>query len=176
MSDKLKIRKKAQFFARTIVAEVQNGTLKMGVADFLRTRVIAARPRTSVEFEAGISREHAIAALTALLEVIKADGLPETSWSIDRKYARKFDRMLRVAATANHHYDRLSSKDRQRWRELLALETQGQDRVSYPFSEELFRVFKWSIQADVDSDTSAHEAVIANDFGAGRSLSGSQKS
>ena len=153
MSDKVKIRKKVQFFARTIVAEAQSGTLKMGVADFSRTRVIAARARTSVEFEAGISREDAMAALTALLKEIETHGLPETSLSIDREHARKFGRMLREFATANHHYDRLSSKDQQRWRELRAMETERQDRVSLPFAAELFRVFKWSIQVDVDGYT-----------------------
>jgi hypothetical protein len=54
-----------KFFARTIVAAAQQGTLKMGVTDFSRARIIAPRARTSVEFEAGISREDAIAALTA---------------------------------------------------------------------------------------------------------------
>jgi len=153
MSDKPKIQK-TQFFARTIVAEVQNGTLKMGVADFSRTPIIAARPRTSVEFETGITREDAIAALRALLKEIETHGLPETSLSVDRKYARKFDRMLRWFATAKQRYDTLSTKSQQEWRELHALETQRKDRVSYPFSEELFRVFNWSIQAEVGKDTS----------------------
>ena len=34
MGDKLEVRKKVQFHARTIVAEVQNGVLKIGVTDF----------------------------------------------------------------------------------------------------------------------------------------------
>jgi hypothetical protein len=154
MSDRVKIRKKVQFFARTIVAEAQNGTVKMGVADFSRTRVIAARARTSVEFEAGISREDAMAALRALLKEIETHGLPETSLSIGREHARKFVQMLRRFATAKHHYDGLSSKDQQRWRERRALETQRQDGPSLPLAAELFRVFKWSIQADVDGHTS----------------------
>jgi hypothetical protein len=58
MSDKVKIRKKVQFFARTIVAEAQNGTLKMGVTDFSRTPITAARARTSVEFEDLSRRSH----------------------------------------------------------------------------------------------------------------------
>jgi hypothetical protein len=139
MSHKLKIQTKAQFFARTIVAEVQNGTLKMGVADFSRTPIIAARPRTSVEFETGITREDAMAALTSLLEVIEAHGLPETSFSIDRKDARKFDRMLRWLAIAKQHYDTLSIRSQQQWRELYGLE---------------FRLFNWSIQAEVGKGTS----------------------
>jgi hypothetical protein len=140
--------------AHAIVAKIQPGKLMLGVADFSRTPIIAARARTSVEFKTGITREDAMAALTALLEVIKADGLPETSWSIDRKHVRKFDQMLRRFATAKQCYHSLSTKSQQRWRELHALETQPKDRVSYHFSEEHFRVFKWSIQADVGSDTS----------------------
>jgi hypothetical protein len=154
MSDKLNIRKKVKFFARTIVAAAQQGTLKMGVTDFSRARIIAPRARTSVEFEAGISREDAIAALTALLNEIEAHGLPETSLSIDRKHARKFDRMLQEFATASHHYDRLSSKDQQRWRELRALKRPREDRGWFTFSEEHFRLCKWSIQVEVGSDTS----------------------
>ena len=53
-SDRLEVREKVQFHARTIGAAVQNGTLRMGVTVFSRSQIIAARPRTSVEFEAGI--------------------------------------------------------------------------------------------------------------------------
>jgi hypothetical protein len=140
--------------AHAIVAKIQLGKLTLGVADFSHTPIIAARPRTSVEFETGTTREDAIAALTSLLEVIKAHGLPETCWLIDRKHARKFDRMLRAFAAAKRHHHSLTAKGQQRWRELHALETKRQHRVSYPFSEELFRVFRWSIQVDVGKDTS----------------------
>jgi hypothetical protein len=154
MSDKVKIRKKVQFFARTIVAEAQNGTLKMGVTDFSRTPITAARARTSVAFEAGISREEAMAGLTALLKEIEAHGLPETSLSIHSEHARKFDGMLEHFAAAKRQYDRLSSRGQQRWREYYASKSRRQDRVSLSFAAELFRVLKWSIQADVDGYTS----------------------
>ena len=94
MGDKLEVRKKVQFHARTIVAEVQNGVLKIGVTDFSSTPIIAARPRTSVEFEAGMSREEAMAALMALLKEIEVKGLPETCCSIDREHAKKFEGIL----------------------------------------------------------------------------------
>ena len=132
-----------QFFARTIVAAVRDGTLVMGVADFSRTPLTAARARTSVEFEAGISREEAMAALTALLKEIDTNGLPETSCLIDREHARKFDRMLRWFAAAKHHYARLSSRDQQRWREHYTLKKQHDNEDWLPFSEDNFRVYKW---------------------------------
>jgi len=127
-----------QIHAHAIVAKIQLGKLMLGVADFSRTPIIAVRPRTSVEFETGITRGDAIAALTSLLEVIEAHGLPETSFSIDRKHARKFDRMLRWLAIAKQHYDTLSARSQQQWRELHGLE---------------FRLFNWSIQAEVGKDT-----------------------
>ena len=155
MSDKLKMRKKVRFFARTIVAEAQNGTLKMGVTDFSRTPIIAARARTSVEFEAGVSREEAMAGLTALLKEIETRGLPETSLSIHREHARDFDRMLKQYTAAKRQYDRLSSRGQQRWREHRALKRPREDRGWFTFSEEHFRLYKWSIQAEICSDTSA---------------------
>jgi hypothetical protein len=145
MGDRLKIRHNVQFFARTIVAEVRDGTLEIGVANFSRTPIIAARARTSVEFEAGISREEAMAALTALLKEIETNGLPETSCLINREHARKFDRMLRGFAAAKRHYARLSSRDQQRWRELYTVKKPHENEDSLPFSEDHFRVYKWSV-------------------------------
>jgi hypothetical protein len=68
-------RKQVQFHARTIVAEVQNGALRMGVTDFSRTPIIAVRPRTLVKLDAGVSPEEAMAALWVLREAIEANGL-----------------------------------------------------------------------------------------------------
>ncbi len=137
MGDKLEVRKKVQFHARTIVAEVQNGSLRMSITDFSRTPIIAARPRTSVEFEAGMSREEAMAALMALLKEIEVQGLPETSFSIDRKHAKKFEAMLKNFASVEREYDRLNPRGQQVWREYVALKyqqylawkNQGKDRI-----------------------------------------------
>ena len=145
MEDRLKIRQKVEFHARTIYAEVQNGTVMMGVTNFSRTQIIAARPRTLVEFEAGISREEAMAALMALRKEIKANGLPATSWSIDRKPARVFDKILKECATGKRHYDRLSPKGQQKLREFLALKNQHKSRETIGFSEQFFRIIKWSV-------------------------------
>jgi hypothetical protein len=145
MGDKLKVREKVQFHARTIVAEVQNGVLRMGVTDFSSTPIIAARPRTSVEFEAGTSREEAMAALTALLEAIEVNGLPETSCSINREDAKRFEAMLKDLAALKREYDRMSSKGQQRWRDYWASKNQGKDTNLAPFSEQRFRLCKWAV-------------------------------
>jgi hypothetical protein len=145
MGDKLEVQNKVQFHARTIVAEVQNGSLRMGVTDFSRTPIIAARPRTSVEFEAGMSREEAMAVLMALLEAIEVNGLPEASCSIKRKDAKKFEAMLKELAALKREYDCMSSKGQQRWREYWALKRQSEYTSSVPFSEERFRLCKWAV-------------------------------
>ena len=119
--DRLKIRQKVEFHARTIFAEVQNGTLTIGVSDFSRTQIIAARPRTFVEFEAGISRDEAIAALKAVQHKIEVDGLPDICWSMDRKQAKLFTKIEKEWARLERNYDRLDSRAQQRLREIQAL-------------------------------------------------------
>jgi hypothetical protein len=150
MERKMTENSKVKFHAQTIVAKIQLGKLMLGVADFSRTPITAARARTSVEFEAGISREEAMAGLTALLKEIEAHGLPETSLSIHSEHARKFDRMLEYFAAAKRQYDRLSSRGRQRWREYCALKNQREGGISPTFSEELFRFYQWRSEADVE--------------------------
>jgi hypothetical protein len=103
-----------------------------------------------VAFEAGISREEAMAGLTALLKEIEAHGLPETSLSIHSEHASKFDRMLEHFAAAKRQYDRLSSRGQQRWREYYALKNQREDGILPTFSEELFRFYQWTSEADVE--------------------------
>lgn len=140
--------KRVKFHAQTIVAKIQLGKLVLGVADFSRTGITAARARTSVEFEAGISREEAMAGLTALLKEIEAHGLPETSLSVHSEHARKFDRMLEHFAAAKRQYDRLSSRGQQRWREHYSLKNRREDGIWPTFSEELFRLYHWRSEAD----------------------------
>ena len=101
--------KHVEFHARTIVAKIQRGELMLGVTDFSRTPITAAQARTSVEFEAGISREEAMAVLTALLKVIEAHGLPKTCLLMPHEDARNFERMLKQFGAEKRHYDRLSS-------------------------------------------------------------------
>ena len=95
-----------EFHARTIVAKIQRGELMLGVTNFSSTPITAAHARTWVEFEAGISREEAVAALTALVEVIEAYGLPDTCLSMPHEHAREFERMLKhfrcKAASSSH--------------------------------------------------------------------------
>jgi len=143
MIEKPKIRPKVSFHDRTIVGRFQNGKLAVGVADFSRTPIVAARPRTRVEFEVGISREEAIAALTAVCEEIEINGLPETVCSIDGKHAKRFDRMLRVLANMAHDYANLSPKAQQRSREHFDLIKKIEDCRSLSFFEEMFRLHKW---------------------------------
>jgi hypothetical protein len=119
--DRFKIRQKVEFHARAIFAEVQNGTLSIGVSDFSRTQIVAARPRTFVEFEAGISRDEAIAALQAIQHKIEADGLPDTCWSMERKQAKLFRKITKELARIERNYDRLDSRAQQRLREIQAL-------------------------------------------------------
>jgi hypothetical protein len=141
--------KRVQFYAQTIVAKIQLGKLMLGVADFSRTPITAARARISVEFEAGISREEAMAGLTALLKEIEAHGLPKTSLSIHPEHEREFNGILKQYAAAKRQYDRLSSRGQQRWREHCALKNQREDGVLRTLSEELFRLFQWRSETDV---------------------------
>jgi hypothetical protein len=144
MGDEHEGENRMQFHARSIVAEVQNGALRLGITDFSRTPIIAARPRTSVKFEAGISREEAMAALEALLQEIEANGIPETSFSINRDHAKMFERMLKNFAAARRDYDHLSPKHRQHWDERRALE-KGKDTVPKLFSEERMCIYIWTV-------------------------------
>ena len=92
-----------------------------------------------------MSREEAMAALMALLKEIEVKGLPETCCSIDREHAKKFEGILKNFASAKREYDRMSIKARQRWREYWPLRNQGKDRISFPFSEQHFRLYKWTV-------------------------------
>jgi hypothetical protein len=96
--------RQVEFHARTIVAKIQRGELMLGVTNFSGTPITAAQARTSVEFEAGISRPSP-SRLTTLLKVIEAHGLPDTCLSMPHGHARKFERILK--RTLQKKYPRL---------------------------------------------------------------------
>jgi hypothetical protein len=150
MGKKLKRQKKKEFYASTIAADVQDGILTLGVTDFSHTSIIAIRPRTSVEFEAGISRDEAVAALEAVIEIIENHGLPAVCLPLDSGPAKYLERMLKICAAGRRDYDCLSAYARQKFRSSSANQQMG--ALPQTFYAKCFRLFKLSVYAKEEAE------------------------
>jgi hypothetical protein len=102
-----------QLCSRTICCDVRDDTLYVGTKDFEVLELgqnpysDSARPATSVEFDAGISKEDALDALRLITEHLEENGLPETVRKMPRAGAALAMKIQRDTSELSADLDKL---------------------------------------------------------------------
>jgi hypothetical protein len=102
-----------QFCSRTICFDVRDDTLYVGTQDFEVLELgqnpypDSAPPATSVEFDAGISKQDALDALRLITEHLEKNGLPETTCKVTREDAALVTKIQRDTSELSADLEKL---------------------------------------------------------------------